>query len=353
MSSLVYRKLREDEIEAVNRLNDVGINEWTTEFFSPHKPISFVIQCTDTEKNEMVGCEGYVDYKLMYNGELIQSHRSERTLVNPNYRGQGMFNKLIDGCDELAMETQSHMSWGATAALKAFERVGFDKFVGFRNYVFYPIRYSLREKIGLMFKWGELLNPVKAWKIKKSGKLKDVRKLLSFASMLKGAGKVNPQGKVTDVPLNYNEIKNMVVARGGKDEYYIVPDASLMGWLADKSKTYTQYCVQVDGKNVGHCIYKTEKEFGHIHVVDIFCDEAKYFPVILDYIAKKEKGNGLMSIFMPLNGENRTHSTYINEIKKLGVLNFQKAGNFVIKTLDKKEKITIKDLSLTDLWLEL
>ena len=56
---------------------------------------------------------------------------------------------------------------------------------------------------------------------------------------------------------------------------------------------------------------------------------------------------------MPLNGENRTHTTYINEIKELGVLNFQKAGNFVIKTLDKKEKITIKDLSLTDLWLEL
>lgn len=352
MGSLVYRKLREDEIEEVNRLNDVGVNEWATEFFSPHKPISFVIQCTDTEKNEMVGCEGYVDYKLMYNGELIQSHRSERTLVNPNYRGQGMFNKLIEGCDELAMETHSHMSWGATAALKAFERVGFDKFVGFRNYVFYPIPYSFADKIGLLFRWNELLNPYKVWKIRKSGSLKDIRKLISFASMFKGAKSPKQIGSVSGVPIDYNAVKKMV-ATAGKNQYFIAPDTSLLSWLEDKAKTYTQYSILVDGENVGHCIYKAEKEFGHIHVVDIFCQDAKYFPVILDYIAQKEKGNGMLSIFMPLNGKNKTHSAYIDEVKALGVMNFQKAGNFVIKTLDRKEKITINELALTDLWLEL
>ncbi len=329
MSALVYNKLKDSQIEEVNRLNDVGVDEWTTEFFSPHKPNSFVIQCTDTEKNEMVGCEGYVDYKLMYNGALVQTHRSERTLVNPNYRGQGMFNKLVEGCDELAIASGSHMSWGATAALKAFERVGFNKFVGFRNYVFFPIRYSVGEKIGLMFKWSELLNPYRVWKIRKSGSLKDIRKLISFASMLKGAAKVKRQGEVTDMPIDYDVVKQMV-ANANNGEYYIAPDAAQMSWLADKSKTYTQYSILIDGENIGHCIYKAEQEFGHIHVVDVFCKKAEHFPIILDHIAQKEKGNGMLSIFMPLNGVNNTHSSYIDQIKSLGVLNFQKTGNFVI-----------------------
>ncbi|MCB0696259.1 MAG: hypothetical protein KDC07_02775 [Chitinophagaceae bacterium] len=352
MSALVYKKLKEEEVEAVNSLNDVGVETWRNEFFSPYKPVSFVIQCTDTEKNEMVGCEGYVDYKLMLNGEMVQTHRSERTLVNPNYRGQGMFNKLIEGCDELAIASHSHMSWGATAALKAFERVGFDKFTGFRNYIFYPVLYSVGEKVGLMFKWSELLNPFKVWKIRKEGKLKDVRKLLSFLSMLKGAKKPKVIGNVTEVPIDYDEIKKMV-ANGGKDEYYLSPEESLFKWLGEKDKSYTQLGLSINGELIGHCIYKAEKEFGHIHVVDIFSKKPEYFPAILEYVAKKEKGNGMLSIFVPVNGANPTHALYINEVSALGVMNIQKAGNFVIKTLDRKEKITIDKLALTDLWLEL
>lgn len=353
MSALVYSKLKESEIETVNQLNNVGVKEWTREFFSPHKPNSFVIQCTDTEKNEMVGCEGYVDYKLMYNGEMVQTHRSERTLVNPNYRGQGMFNKLIDGCDELAIASGSHMSWGATAALKAFERVGFNKFTGFRNYVFYPIPYSIGEKLSLLSRWSELLNPVKVWRIRKTGSLRDIRKLVSFASVFKGAKKVKYTGVLTDTPIDYDAAERMIAESGENGVYYIVPGVSLMSWLADKSITYNEYSIILNGENIGHCIYRTEKDFGYIHVVDIFCKESQQFPLILDYIAQKEKGNGVMSVFMPLNGRNKTHMAYIKEINDMGVMNIQKAGNFVIKTLARKDNVTIEELALTDLWLEL
>lgn len=353
MSNLKYSRLTADGIDAINRLNNIGVEQWRSEFFSPHKPNSFVIQCVDTEIDQKVGCEGYLDYKLIYNGELVQAHRSERTLVSPNYRGQGMFNDLVKCCDEMACAVNSHMSWGSTVALKAFERVGFDGFTGFRNYVFYPVEFSIVEKFCLFRKHFRLLNPLRLLSLKKSRNLEDIRKIFSFLSALKGAKGVERVVGLAVTPIDYTLAQQVISESGRRGDYFIAPQESLMKWLAEKSKVYKEYSLLFNGKYIGHCIYRLDQASCVIHMVDIFCTEPNTLPKILHFIAENEKNSGVTGIFLPLNGKNRTHQEYLNEIKKLGVMSIQKAGSFVIKTLKAGDKITIDKLAVTDLWLEL
>lgn len=134
--SIEILKAEYNEIDKLEQLNPVGINNWKSEFFDSKMPNSFVFIAS--ESNHFTSVEGYIGYKLCSGGEIIQSHRSERTLLLPTMRGKGIFEKLVQACHNESNQHGSICCWGATSALKPFKKAGFNTFEKWRKYYFIP-----------------------------------------------------------------------------------------------------------------------------------------------------------------------------------------------------------------------
>jgi len=126
------------DLQALDNLNPVGLTTWQSEFWNKKMQPSFVFTARDF--NRITGVEGYIGgYNLIRQGRSFPSHRSERTLVLPEMRGMGVFKKLIDACHNESLNHNSSFCWGATSAVKPFERVGFKGFTKWRKYHFIPL----------------------------------------------------------------------------------------------------------------------------------------------------------------------------------------------------------------------
>lgn len=59
-------------------------------------------------------------------GKLFKSGKSEDTLVDPNYRGQNIFNNIYEYLFEECKKQGVLVIWGFTSAYKPFEKLGFE-----------------------------------------------------------------------------------------------------------------------------------------------------------------------------------------------------------------------------------
>ena len=165
-----FRLAFEKDLPAVNAFNPNQLPVWKHEFFSGLKPQSCLAICEDGSK--VVGTEGYVEYRLLQNGQPILSHRSERTLVSPDYRGKNLFQGMIDLCTATTKAQGSLFCWGATAAQKAFERAGFHYHSGYRTYAILPLSNAKYVFKHLVRGKAIPLNPLKLYKQLKARDIK-------------------------------------------------------------------------------------------------------------------------------------------------------------------------------------
>lgn len=343
---LEYRPLNTIDVENVNLLNNVGVANWNREFFSKNKPNSILIGCFD--KDKIVGCEGYVSYQLLKDGKVVQTHRSERTLVNPEYRGMGIFESLVNKCDLEAYKSDSQFSWGATSALKPFQRAGFNADIGFRSYLFIPVKkvwYKRVFKIISLLKW---FKPVLLKGVFKHRELNLIKGLLSQLSAIKGM-----QYSYSSL-IKFRDIDMVQVSdfqkNNHKEYYQIKIDDDFIQWLKI-ADDYEFIQLESDAGCCGYLILKTNTLNNYVTIVDVVLSNSEIVQVVsqLATLAKFQKYD---SFFLALNSFNNVHAEYINSLNNAGVLNKTKAGSFVIKPLlDKSVKLS--DLMLTDIWLEL
>jgi len=344
---MIFRKVERKEIPQINALNNIGLRNWELEFFNDKKQPSYLFACLD--EGEYIGCEGYVAFELIRDGVKVMTHRSERTLVNPKYRGKGIFENLVKFCDKDALEDNSAFCWGATAALKAFSRAGFDTYTGFRTYVFYPIKSKIIKKT---LRWDKLklLNPFIIYKLYKGRKLKELQSVLSFLSLIKPI-KGNAKSDVKLIDFNYEGIAELI--RKQKDGNFMInPSSDLFDWLGQKNIHYTKFNIQHEQNIIGYIIFKMNEIQNFCKVVDVFFESTN---VSLFDILKAASDNVEIieydAIFLALNNSNEIHGKWISDLDKHGVINLKKAGSFVIKPL--KNEVSVNQLLLTDLWLEL
>jgi hypothetical protein len=343
---LEYRLLNTIDVNKVNLLNDIGDRNWLREFFSSYKPNSILVGCFDNDK--IVGCEGYVSYKLIKDGKIVQTHRSERTLVNPEYRGMGIFESLVHECDLQAVKSQSHFSWGATSALKPFQRAGFNSETGFRTYLFIPIKkvwYKRGFKIISLFK---LLKPTIFNGIFRKRDLNLIKAFLSELSVVKGMRYSNSgEIKFKDIDL----VQLSTFQKNNHNEYYQIKiDEDFIQWLK-LANDYEFIQLESEGLCCGYLVLKINPKNNYITIVDIIISNLEIVEVV-SQLSKLDKFQEYDSFFLALNSLNNLHYEYIYLLNKAGVLNKTKAGSFVIKPLCAKG-VQLSDLLLTDIWLEL
>ncbi len=78
------------------------------------------------DNGSIVGTQAFIMIRMIDRNGVFWTAKSEDTLVDPNYRGQKLFEKMYALLFDYFQETRTHCIWGFTPATKAFIRLGFD-----------------------------------------------------------------------------------------------------------------------------------------------------------------------------------------------------------------------------------
>lgn len=109
-----------NRIYAANRT----IEQFYWEFHNAPDGHSIYVVAVDGER--IVGTNCVIPIRLVgADGRVILSGKSEDTLVDPDYRGQGIFGNICDVLFAQCKEQGIQVIWGFTSAKKPLERVGF------------------------------------------------------------------------------------------------------------------------------------------------------------------------------------------------------------------------------------
>lgn len=85
--------------------------------------ISFVFL---EENSKIVGTQALIPVPMIDKKGVYWTAKSEETLIDPQYRGQKLFDKMYKKIFEIAKEKNHLAIWGFTQARRAFVEVGFD-----------------------------------------------------------------------------------------------------------------------------------------------------------------------------------------------------------------------------------
>lgn len=127
------------------RREDPALLAW--QFFDGSLPApGILVGAWDGDR--LVGTQGFIPTLASLDGRALLTAKSELTLVNPNYRGKGLFESMYRLALEICATAGIACIWGFTSAVKPFRAAGFDTSVTvFDEYVVLrPVRYAVARK---------------------------------------------------------------------------------------------------------------------------------------------------------------------------------------------------------------
>lgn len=129
--TITYRLANANDIDAINALynrvykRNRTKKEFNWEFNSAPAGKAIYVIALDNEK--VVGTQCAIPYFLVNaKNETILSAKSEDTLVDPEYRGKSIFEKMYALLFEETKKTGIQIIWGFTYAVKPFKKLGFE-----------------------------------------------------------------------------------------------------------------------------------------------------------------------------------------------------------------------------------
>lgn len=125
-----YRLATEQDYESINNFHNRTykknrtIQEFLWEF---HKgPFGKSIYVIAVDGDKIVGTNCVIPIVFTnFNNEEVLTGKSEDTLVDPEYRGQNIFNHIYEFLFKQCSEQGIKIIWGYTSAKKPFEKIGF------------------------------------------------------------------------------------------------------------------------------------------------------------------------------------------------------------------------------------
>jgi hypothetical protein len=359
---LNYRLAIEKDLDAVNQFNPNQIPIWRHEFFSKLKPLSCLAICEDEGK--VVGTEGYVEYRLLENGQPILSHRSERTLVSPDYRGKNLFNGMIDLCTETARAQGSLFCWGATAAQKAFERAGFHYKSGYRTYAILPLSNTKYVFKHLLRGKALPLNPLRLYRQLKVRDIKVSKEAITaaaqgqyfFRKLFRKKGNTHLEHLAS--PRTWADIDALHARiRTSKQLVTLAHGPELYNWLEVEGKNTYLKVFSYEGERLRSylCIHLDEHD-SFAPVLDFCADSLESLHGSIAFAREEILRLGYSALLFTLNVENAEQRQILHHLKAMGAANFGKVGTWVIKPLALETSPLYDSMAnwyLTDLWFAL
>ncbi len=117
---------------------------WTFEKQSPSQIDLPLVVAVD--KGKIIGTQALIPIKMIDKSGVYLSAKSEETLLDEKFRGQGVFEKMYEKAFEVAKASNIYSIWGFTPARKSFLRVGFEV-PGETSQLFKPLRTNCIVKV--------------------------------------------------------------------------------------------------------------------------------------------------------------------------------------------------------------
>ncbi len=101
------------------------LTQWRWDFIENTFNDSTVPYAVVADKGNIVGTQALIPIQMIDSGGIYWTAKSEETLVDPEYRGRQLFEKMYRFLFDYGKEKNFLSIWGFTPAIKAFNRLGF------------------------------------------------------------------------------------------------------------------------------------------------------------------------------------------------------------------------------------
>jgi hypothetical protein len=339
--NIKIRLLQESDIDQVNAFHNKLYNDGRTiskfkwEFLNAPAGKAIYIVAQDTDNERIVGTQSAIPILLRGNkGKVILSAKSEDTLVDPEYRGMQIFEKMYALLFEQCRKENIKYIWGFTSALKPFLKISFEvPFSHGQSLMVLDIKSSYRYLSKLN------TSNSKFYKLKIFS-LAILSKLLTFKTVLSLSKYNNVKVVLSDKVDSYpNDLINSI-ASNHNDLFAIDEDTQYLHWRIN-TNPYHNKVFSLDfyekEKLIANVIFNHHKDGVWYLIQALFNDnisEKKRSRIItfsLKNLIKKEKPTLIRTWNFRTNEINRME---ISLFKKSGLVFLSKGVFFVWKDLE-------------------
>nr|MBN2276732.1 GNAT family N-acetyltransferase [candidate division Zixibacteria bacterium] len=105
--------------------HDRTLLQWRWDFVLNNYRADSIPYAVAVDKGRIVGTQAFIPIRMIDREGVYWTAKSEETLVDPDYRGQRLFEKMYALLFDFAADHGFAHVWGFTPAIKAFERLNF------------------------------------------------------------------------------------------------------------------------------------------------------------------------------------------------------------------------------------
>jgi hypothetical protein len=268
-------------------------------------------------------------------------------------RGKGVFVRLVEECHNNAVAMSSVFCWGATSAIKPFQKAGFRGFDKWRKYYFIGINPWYRT-VGVR-KFLKLTRVITRFR-----RQRNLENMLSLGSLLSA---FTPRVRFSNSDMIVREIDFQTMSNLSRhvvedsqtfyDDYALHVGEDFLNWL--ESRKILIKCVVImesEGQVAGYVCFKINP--GHILVEDFSTkngvDVREFFAAFKTYLKENHSALDADSFALPLNIRNEYHQRVAKSLP-FSAVSTPALGSLVIKP--GTENPDVSKLRITPIWLEL
>jgi len=348
--AIIVRLLQNHESNLANSFfNQVyGVNrspehfDW--EFINgPFGKAIYIVALDDaspSDQPKVVGIQCAIPIEFIHtDGNAIRTAKSEDTLVDPNYRGQKIFERMYELLFEECRKAGIKYIWGFTPAQKAFERIGFE------------IPFKTEQAL-------VVYNPIAAYRYLKNLNAKntttDKLKILglSLLAWVKGFSMPSRSLNLVEVPI-LDKTDLFGTLYRGKNYYGLNENSAYLKWrLLDNPFGNHYQCFQLnhEGEVLADVIVNHRENVSYVEQLyyraDIDVDH------LLRTLSKKCRAEGANLLRAFCFSTNEILSEQGQAISSAGFTYLKRGSFFVWKSLDPANQIKPEQLLLNRLFTQ-
>ncbi|MGV3631566.1 MAG: GNAT family N-acetyltransferase [Bacteroidota bacterium] len=346
---VIYRLAKEEDYQKINDFYNriYSRNRTMEEFYWEfhNGPSGKSIYVIAEDEGKVVGTNCVIPFKI-YNSDIqIITGKSEDTLVDPDYRGQNIFNSIYEFLFSECQKQNITIIWGFTSAVKVFKKLGFEV-------PFHHQQTLWVNNIGKSYRFLSALNRKNTFKEKvKIFMLCFLSKLKTFPVLL---SKVSLKGIHMTHEVDSHKIDQLISQnlQSHPPLYTIQQDKEFQKWRIHQNpyyKTKINYSFYKNDRLISFLsINTTPQNIAYIcqYCFDLSVEKSE-IKQTLNYVSK----DLLKKDICMIRNWNFDHNALNREdnsmFKKAGFFHLNKGIGFVWKDLDSERKMESKDFYLT------
>jgi GNAT superfamily N-acetyltransferase len=361
MGEIVFSEAHQGDEEAIAaflRFEDPSV--LTREYWS-YRPTDSVF-ALGKDGDRIVATEALMPYELSVFGKRMLTGRSERTLVDPAYRGKNIWHNIMAFVAERARERGMAFVWGSTSARKPFESVGYSFLEGHRLHMYAATSVSAvaAYTVRLAAK-GELHPRLLRERIKRRRKHELEQyailgsALPSLLARLPGAAWAasSSQTEIRTDACPFGEIDALYQRLGVHDrDIYLPQDAAFNDWLSARTKLGGDGYFAYDGGRLVGYVYVSRGDTNLATIWD-FAFETKLAAVsLIQRVRADLAARGCAFFKISVNVRHPVQQGYLAALTASGFIPLHRGGSHVVLPIHFTDRSVLDDMSrwyLTDL----